>query len=274
MSKFSLVLKGAVSLAKAAAKKIADYRHYSTLADSPCHDDLYLVSFPKSGATWMDFLMANVHLRMSGVNREVNFYNINMIVPDVHYCREIRASTLSFPGFRVMKSHAGYNPFYRQVVYIVRDPRDVMVSYYKFLVGLGEFSGSISELIRSPKYGIETWVKHVHEWHGGSPVDLRIVFIRYEDLKLNIFATLKKMYETMGFAIPDEVLHAAIKESSFDKMKQLQDDWNFGGRPAADNFTFMRKGESGAWGHDLTADDEIYIRSVAERYLDKFGYMK
>lgn len=274
MSKFSLVLNGAASIVKETAKKIAYHKHTLSLADSPCHDDLYIVSFPKSGATWVDFLMANIHLKMSGDKRLVNFYNIHTIIPDVHYCRHVRVTPLPFPGFRVMKSHAAYNPYYKNVIYIIRDPRDVMVSYYKFLVGLGEFSGSVSDLIRSPKYGIETWINHVEEWHYCSPASMRIIFVRYEDLKSNTYATLRGLYEAIGFVIPDEVLNIAIEESSFDKMKLLERAWNYGGRPVGDNFTFMRKGVSGAWENTLTDDDLVYVRTVSEKYLNKFGYIK
>lgn len=261
-------------MSKDVARKIAHHKHIISLADLPRHDDLYIVSFPKSGATWMDFLMANIHTTMSGDKRLINFYNIHTVIPDIHYCRQIGSSNLTFPGFRVIKSHAEFNPYYKNVVYVVRDPRDVMISYYKFLVGLGQFSGSISDLIRSPKYGIGVWVDHVNSWYFKSPASLRINFLRYEDLKIDPYLALNRLYNMLGFEIPSDVLSLAIKKSSFDNMQILEKAWNYGGRPLADNFKFMQKGASGSWSDIVSDEDQAYMWEVGEKVLIKFGYSK
>jgi hypothetical protein len=140
MKKFSVLFDGVVSTTKETIKKISHHKHTLSLVDQPRHDDLYIVSFPKSGATWMDFLMANIHTTMSGDKRSINFFNIHTIIPDIHYCRQVGIANLAFPGFRVIKSHAEFNRYYKNVIYLIRDPRDTMVSYHKFLVGLGQFS--------------------------------------------------------------------------------------------------------------------------------------
>lgn len=261
-------------MAKDSAKKIAYHKHTLTLADPPRHDDLYIVSFPKSGATWMDFLFAHINTRMSDDDKAVNFFNIHTIIPDIHHCRQIGASKQVFPGFRVIKSHAPFNPFYNNVIYVIRDPKDVMVSYYKFLVGLGQFSGTISDLIRSSRYGIDSWINHVGSWYLKSPASLRIYFMRYEDLISDAFSTLGALYRQLGFEIPSHILNEAIEKSSFDNMKRLENEWNYGGRPVADGFTFMRKGVAGGWTSDLSNDDRTYIDNACNSLLQKFGYIR
>lgn len=253
-------------------KKIINYKHNLSLADSPCHDDLYVVSFPKSGSTWMNFLMANIHLKMSNDDRSVNFYNIHNFIPDIHFCRQIRSLPLSFPGFRVMKSHSVYNPSYKNTIYIVRDPRDVLVSYYHFLLGVGNFAGDIKQLIYSPHYGIRAWEKHVRSW-AESPVNIRIAFIRYEDLKSKPLDTLKRVYGLFGYDLAPSILKEAIKLSSFKRMKALEEDYGHGGREVAKKFKFMRRGESGGW-QNAIADNELnYIQEVAGKWLEKFEYV-
>lgn len=274
MKKFSVLFDGVVSTTKEAVKKIAHNKHTLSLVDQPRHDDLYIVSFPKSGATWMDFLMANIHTTMSGDKRSINFFNIHTIIPDVHYCRQVGVANLAFPGFRVIKSHAEFNRYYKNVVYLIRDPRDAMVSYYKFLVGLGQFSGTVSDLIRSPRYGIDAWVNHVDSWYFKSEASLRITIVRYEDLKNDSYSALKHLYNTLGFEISDEVLNLAIQKSSFDNMKILEKAWNYGGRPVAENFKFMQKGVSGSWNEILSENDHAYICKASEKILLEFGYAK
>lgn len=248
------------------------YEHLLRAAKIQYHDDLYLVSFPKSGATWMDFLMANVHLQMSGQNRKVTFFNVHNFIPDIHYSRDVKPLAMHFPGFRVMKSHSDLNPYYKNVVYVIRDPRDVMVSYYHFVRGLGTFNGAISEFIRTEKYGIRAWVRHAKGWWESSPVSLPFILIRYEDLQKDAAGQLIRLYDFIGYDVPISVIEKAIELSNFDAMKSLEKKLNYGGRPVGKKFSFMRKGKSGTSSSDLSAEDIQYIEEEAGSLLDTFGY--
>src|SRR5438874_11935634 len=88
-------------------------------------DDVFLVSYPKSGNTWVRFLIANL---ISDI--PVTFLNIEQRIPSIYILpdRALRA----MPKPRVLKSHECFVPRYRNVIYIVRDPRDVAVSYYHY----------------------------------------------------------------------------------------------------------------------------------------------
>ena len=63
MNKLKKLILAMVFNAKIALQYVMTYRHKALLSNPSYHDDLYIVSFPKSGATWMNFLMANIHLR-------------------------------------------------------------------------------------------------------------------------------------------------------------------------------------------------------------------
>jgi hypothetical protein len=244
-----------------------------TTAASPRHDDLYVVSFPKSGATWMNFLMANLHLRMSGLNRKVTFFNVHDVVPDIQSTRDINQEPLPFPGYRVMKSHAGFNPNYLKVIYLVRDPRDALISYFHFLQGLGQFDGSLSQLVRSEQYGVAAWARHVEGWLK-SPASLSIDFVRYEDLLRNPRGELLRVYGLLGHELDDDILEAAIEASSFEKMKTSEQEWNYGRRPdiISKNLKFMRSGKSGEGKNSLSAEDLEFIADLAKKYMQHFAY--
>jgi hypothetical protein len=258
---------------KAAVFRASHYSREQNTAVKNWHDDLYVVSFPKSGATWMNFLMANIHLRASGLERRPTFFNITDIIPDIHYSRDIRAGyVLPFPGYRVFKSHDVYNPYYKKVIYIVRDPRDVMVSYFNFSVGLGAYAGDISSFVRSKDFGIETWCEHLDGWLKRSPASLRIHFIRYEDLIRDAFGTLQKMYALLGHHLDESLLSESIDASSFKSMKSLEMEYSHGKRVSSTNLKFMRKGHSGDWSGELSADDVEYINQKAKNWIQHFGY--
>lgn len=268
------LMNNSVLFLKSFAKGILHYEHRLLTASNPRHDDLYIVSYPKSGATWVNFLMANINLIESNDGRNVTFYNVHDIIPDIHHTRDISSDSMVFPGYRVIKSHgySGYNPFYNKVIYIVRDPRDVMVSYFHFLRGVGKLNGDISRFIRSKDHGISAWCRHVNSWFMDSPANLSFFYIKYEDLKSDPVNTLRIIYSVLGHNIKDTTIEKAVELSSFSNMKRLENEYAYGGREIARNLTFMRKGEHGDGKVQLSHDDMNFINQRVDIWLKHFGY--
>src|SRR2546425_1809027 len=89
-------------------------------------DDTFIVSYPRSGNTWARFLIANlVH-----PNATVTFANIEKLIPDTS--SQSNRALKRTPRPRIIKTHQYFDPRYRKVIYIVRDPRDVALSYHQF----------------------------------------------------------------------------------------------------------------------------------------------
>ena len=87
-------------------------------------DDVFLTSYPRSGNTWSRFLIGNlIHEK-----EPVNFLNLERFFPDMYKTADWSLRRLPRP--RLLKSHECFDPRYRKVIYIVRDPRDVAVSNY------------------------------------------------------------------------------------------------------------------------------------------------
>ena len=103
-------------------------RNYLKVLDS----DIFLVSYPRSGNTWLRFVLGTY---ISGEN--VDWINLEYIFPDIYKCSEDFLSKLQSP--RYIKSHHPYDSRYNKIVYVVRDPRDVLVSYYFWHVKFGYF---------------------------------------------------------------------------------------------------------------------------------------
>jgi len=247
-------------------------RYIKYLPYNPRHDDVYLVSFPKSGNTWMGFLIANAALRLKNIDRDVNFFNSHHFIPDIHDTRDINNCTLPI-GFRCIKSHSSFNPLYLSVVYVLRHPEDVMVSYYKFMVGLGSYKGTLSEFIRSPDYGVATWVSHVQGWLDvGNNPSLQIILIRYEDLKVSSSIEIKKVFRFFGFHLDDSILDYVTSKTSFSFMKQLEEELYFNGRHIAKDFKFMRSGKVGANNAEFNKNDIEFIREIAGPLMKKYNY--
>lgn len=257
---------------KTALDRAANYRHELLLADPPLHDDLYIVAFPKSGITWLSFMMANIHLKCSGLNVKASYFNIDSYIPDIHTTRRLKDNILTFPGFRVIKSHSEYNPFYRKIIYLARDPRDVMVSYYHFTTQLGYFKGDIPGFLRSKEFGVDAWRRHAKGWLEQTKASQGINFFRYEDMKREPGKVLDQIYGILGVQLPPDVLEHAVQRSSFNEMKKDEEYCTRLNLSAPKGFSFVRKGVVGGYKAELTEADDGYIEDKTGDLLPVLGY--
>ena len=88
------------------------------------HDDIFIVSYPKSGNTWLRFIIAYIK---QGMQYDISFKYLEKIIPDIYTSKEVIDSQKTG---RIIKSHNTYFDYYNKTIYIHRDYRDVLVSYY------------------------------------------------------------------------------------------------------------------------------------------------
>lgn len=251
------------------------YSYSATLPVNSSYEDVWLVEFPKSGVTWLTFLLANVNNKVNRVECKVNFNNIHDFVPDIHLSQNIKEKK-GFPGFRFIKSHVDYNPYYHRVIYLVRDPRSIMVSYYKFLVGLKLYNKDISEFIRDETLGVKAWKRHLDMWINKSNIGVRIDFLRYEDLVNNTETQLKLIYQRYGYTIPDDIIQSSVSSSSRSEMKvaeseRYESDVRFSRNYG--HFNFVRDGGVDGFREGLSASDINYINENTLEWRELFGYI-
>lgn len=235
-------------------------------------DDLFLVEFPKSGITWLTFLVANANALLSGDSREATFFNINDFVPDVQVARHAGASTLlRVPGYRCFKSHSHFNRRYRKVFYLVRDPRHVMVSYFAFLNALGWWKGTLPQLIEHPQYGIGAWVTHVSGWLDRVDAATSFTLIRYEDLVSDTVGEMRRLYALLGFQLDDQTLKTVVDRSSIEHMRESE-VMCYAAQPNRGGGEFVRRGQVGGPRLSLPDESRHRIEAKAAWVLKRLGY--
>jgi hypothetical protein len=240
------------------------------------HTDLYLVEFPKSGITWLSFLLANLEVRISGIEKEINFFNIIDYVADIHGSIYINEKELPGFGCRLIKSHSEFNPKYTKLIYLVRDPRTVMISYFYFLKNLGIYQNGISEFIRDNRYGAACWNRHVHGWVNQSVLQQKIIFVRYEDLHTGPVQLLNNIVKYLGLNIQPEKIQEAVNASSFENMRNYEEmariyDVRRGKSGKYNSFEFVRKGEINY--QELSENDIEYVNTNCREMMQLFGYI-
>lgn len=240
-------------------------------------DDVWLVSYPKSGNTWTRFLIANL---VAG-DKVVDWSNIERIVPDFYINRDPLLKDLPRP--RYFKSHEGYRPEYRRVVFIVRDPRDVALSYYHFVrktnvlpvdATLNDFMARFIDGKIDP-YG--SWGENVGSWLGARGGSNDFLVVRYEDLQKDTQTELARIAQMLGLPVDARLLRQAVENSRADRMRKLEQqqrgEHKMLKRSRAD-IPFVRAATSGQWRTELPPEAVQQIESAWCSIMHELGYFE
>src|SRR5262249_31811201 len=187
-------------------------------------DDTFLVSYPRSGNTWTRFLTAN----LLHPDQAFTFANIERLIPD---CEAMSSRFVkSVPRPRIIKSHEYFDHRYRKVIYIVRDPRDVALSYYDFSRKYRQIDDGypltqfVSDFVagRLSSFDWGPWAENVGSWfytRNGRP---DFLLLRYEDMQSDAAGELSKVAGFLGRDASREGITAAVERSSADCMRKLE----------------------------------------------------
>lgn len=213
-------------------------------------DDVFIVSYPKSGNTWTRFLIANlVHPEM-----RPDFSNINQIIPEPEAAstRELAKT----PRPRILKSHEYFDPRYRRIIYIVRDPRDVVLSQYHFHMKRGRIDESypiekfVKSFVAGETSGYASWGENVAGWLATRYNSPGFLLLRYEDMLVNTAAELSKIATFLELDADTQRVEFAVKQSSADRMRELEKkqsgNWYLTKNTRTD-IPFVRTAKSGNW---------------------------
>ena len=238
---------------------------------NPSIDDTYLVSFPKSGRTWFSYLITNINLEFNRLPVELTWWNVREYVFDVQKQRELPASPFALPRGRFILSHSDYNRTYQRVLYLVRDPRDALVSYYDLAVKNRVFLGTMDEFLAHDAWGIPAWNRHVRTWREHNALAF-IQFFRYEDLRADPAPILERVYKLYGLTVDPEIIASAIRKSSFAVMKQHEKFYREKSFERDVDFVFVRKGKIGDFADGLTPAQIARIEEQCAEGMKAFGY--
>lgn len=199
----------------------------------------YVVSYPKSGATWFRFLMYVLfHQKMDNSLDVQNFY------PELpNQAKKVdEALEAGRPVF--IKTHQAYNqdlPYFDKcttIIYLSRNPLDCMLSkldHYKYegIKWVEEDNGPnkfyddfIKEANQSPEETSDKlhggWNFHVKSWFN-SQHNVDLVHIKYEDLVKDTYTTMIKFVIRNGWDFTNEQINKAVEMCTFEKIRDLEE---------------------------------------------------
>jgi len=239
-------------------------------------DDTFLVSFPRSGNTWTRFLIAN----LAYPALDVSFANIERLIPD-NSSQSSRALKRT-PRPRIIKSHEYFDARYPKVIYIVRDPRDVALSYYDFsrkyrhiddACSLEKYVGIFVRSIPWSTWG--TWGENVGSWIAARGRHPNFLLLRYEDMMRDTFGELRRVASFMGIPASPDQLAKAIAASSADRMRALEKsqsrEW-VATKGKRDDIPFVRQATAGSWKELLAPASVLEIETAWGDLMLALGY--
>ena len=237
-------------------------------------DDTFIASYPRSGNTWTRFLIAN----LMHPDKPVTFANIETIIPDATALpsRELKR----VPRPRLIKTHEYFEPRFRKVIYLVRDPRDVVLSLYNFR----RKYRSVDDSYPIERYVAErflpgdldvSWGEHVGSWMGTRMNHLGFLLVRYEDLLQDPTCELCRLASFLGIAANTESLTQAIERSSANRLRQLErvehEAWVTTKGKRAD-VPFIAEAVAGTWKQKLPQPSVALIESAWGDLMNSLGY--
>jgi len=245
-------------------------------------DDVFLTSYPRSGNTWTRFLIGNLIYQ----DEPTTFSNIEQRIPEIYFNSDHRMRSLPRP--RILKSHECFQPHYPRVIYIVRDPRDVAVSFYHHNIKAGNIPDDyplddfIPRFIAAEfdrKWG--SWADSVQSWLLLRENHRGFILMRYEEMKRNTAHELTRLAVFLDLCrfrqidASPERLQRAIELSSPERMRELEKqqsaDWVLTKRTRADK-PFIRTATSGGWKSRLSPSSVAAIEAAWGPWMQKLGY--
>ncbi|MDM8553376.1 sulfotransferase domain-containing protein [Desulfococcaceae bacterium HSG7] len=251
-------------------RRLSAINSHRGLPDQIFPDDIFLVSYPRSGNTWVRTIIANYLTEKSS-----DQYMLSEVFPEIPKDRQL-CNFIHRPRF--IKSHEPFLQGYPQVIYLVRDCRDVLVSLYHFQLRYQSISTKLGldafiyEYLDGKHHKFGDWGEHVRSWTQSRQSGM--LLIRYEDLLKETEREITRIIIYAGLTPDPERIVTAVANATFDKMKKNSEQRTLystlGERDM--RIPFVRVGSEGQWRKELTTETSNKILEKYRNYMTLLGY--
>lgn len=185
----------------------------------PDPTDVFIVTPPKCGTTWMQQIVHGLRTRGS-----MDFDEITRVVPWINMAFDtgidIYAPQVAHP--RAFKTHSALDevPKGGKYIIVVRDPSDALLSDYLFMQGMFFEKGSISlETFAREEFipGRNIWNHIIAFWDRRKDKD--VLPLCYENMKADLPRTIERVADFMGIPLDDELEQIVLKQSDIKFMQ-------------------------------------------------------
>ena len=274
------------------------------------HKNIFLASYPKSGNTWLRSIIGNFYnfekefslndlksIPLLSIKKHFNEFQNKVYINnnELHFdwvsqniikCQNLLNNKPNH--LNIFKTHsARHKNFTNETVnagfiYIVRDPRDIIVSLKNFsgkeidkTIDEFLFSKSLMITTNGAQELLSTWELNVQSWLNYTSVPRLI--IKYEDLKLNpkeIILNIKEFLNkihSFHINLNNKDIDKIVENTNFNNLKKLEDKNGFD--EATIHSNFFRSGTSNQWKDVLTNTQINLIEKNLKSMMRYFNYI-
>ncbi|XP_076597798.1 cytosolic sulfotransferase 3-like [Chaetodon auriga] len=249
-------------------------------------DDILIATFPKAGTTWVSYILDLLHFGQTSPEHQTSIpiYQrvpfLEMTLSSAYIGVDLANNLATSP--RLIKTHLPVQfvpkSFWEQnckVVYVARNAKDNMVSYFhfermsQFQPETGDWSSYLQRFMKG-KMVFGPWYDHVNGWWKKKQAYSNLHYMFYEDMVEDTGREIDKLCSFLGLSPSVEEKKQITGGVQFDNMKK-NDMVNYSTAPVMDFkiSPFMRKGKVGDWkNHFTVAQNEEFDEDYKKKMKD------
>lgn len=253
--------------------------------------DIVVVSYTKSGRTWLRALLSNLYSRLYALPSDRlidgdNLHSLHASVPRIFFCSDTK---FPFEDLGPPKVTLGRH---QRALFVIRDPRDVAVSFFHHVqhraseaelkrkkIPLKLRQSEIDDFVLSPLAGVPRVIRYLNRWAREREELARWMAVRYEDLKADTVRQLADIADFAGTPADESLYADVVGFCSFDNLADKErsgffQSGRFGLTNATDvNSAKVRRGEIGSYRSELSAATVTAVDAMVATELDpRYGY--
>jgi hypothetical protein len=253
--------------------------------------DVAVMAFAKSGRTWLRVMLSRLYQIKYGLPPEAmlqsdNYHALNPAIPVFLFAHGTYARIAS----RLPPPLTEFDR--KKTIFLARHPCDIAVSYYfqsahrtkpyrRDVVNLPPNIADMPlvDFVMSKDHGLPFIIGYLNEWAGILARVERGLLVRYEDMREEPAAELKRIADFIGESFTDEQVAETVAFASFDRLKDMERSNHFGSRrlsardPSNPDSFKVRRGKVGGFRDYFTpAEIALMERMVRTQLVPLFGY--
>ena len=246
-----------------------------------------LISHSKCGRTWLLTMLSRYfHARYGTPADQLidgdNFHKIDVRIPSLFYTSGWGVET--FADFEDVLAR-------KRVIFLYRDPRDVVVSWFHHLSSRRKAFGRPSSFqgqripdkltgaVALEPFWLPGVVGYMNKWLQQCQKLPHHYFISYESIKADPEGALRGLLTFMQLDVDAASLAEAVSFGRFENMSKLEREGFFaggrlgGGDPVDPNSFKVRRGSVGGYRGHFSSDEIVQLDDYVRSHLDPaFGY--
>ena len=256
--------------------------------------DVAVVSFGKSGRTWLRVMISRYYQVMFSIPERVllgfdNYHRRNPEIPKIFFTHDNYIKDYTGEFDTKASFHA------KKVVLLVRNPKDIAVSQYfqwqhrmrpakKKLNQYPPHESDVTafDFVMDENVGLPGIIEYLNLWAREADQVSELLVIRYEDMRKDADGVLRRVMEFVNGTPADSAAIAeAVEYSSVENMRKLEEKnvfWLAGGRmkpgkKGDPNSYKVRRAKVGGYKDYFTDDESAQIDElVAKELSPTYGY--